>query len=74
MSLAFQAGYKTRGYLEGEVWDASPVIRVGLSFALDRDYKQDDTVPEYFSPVKKKKLTKSQKRKAAIAKKKVQRK
>lgn len=74
MSLAFQAGYKTRGYLEGEVWEASPVIRVGLSFALDRDYSQDDTVPEYFTPVKKKKLTKSQKRKAAIAKKKVQRK
>jgi hypothetical protein len=74
MSLAFQAGYKTRGYLEGEVWEASPVIRVGLSFALDRDYSQDDTVPEYFTQSKKKKLTKSEKRKLSKAKQKVKRK
>jgi hypothetical protein len=64
MSLAFQAGYKTRGYMEGEVWDASPVIKVGLSFALDRDYIQDDTVPEYFTVSKKKKKSVTQKRKS----------
>lgn len=47
MSLMVQAGYKTRGYMEGEVWDASPIIRAGLSFNLDKDFEQDDTVPEY---------------------------
>jgi hypothetical protein len=47
VSLAIQAGYKTRGYTEGEVWNASPILRVGLSFAMDRDYVQDDSVPEY---------------------------
>jgi hypothetical protein len=50
MSLAFQAGYKTRGYMEGEVWNAGPIAKIGLSFALDRDYTEDDTVPEYFVP------------------------
>ncbi|MEX1189719.1 MAG: hypothetical protein WED33_10715 [Bacteroidia bacterium] len=63
MSLAFDVGYKTRGYMEGEVWDASPILRAGLSFALDRDYEEDDTVPSYFVPEKKsKKKGKSKKR------------
>lgn len=62
MSLAFQAGYKTRGYMEGEVWEASPVIKVGLSWALDRDYVQDDTVPEYFTITKQKKKKSSSKK------------
>lgn len=63
MSLAFELGYKTRGYMEGEVWDETPIIRMGLSFALDRDYEEDDTVPSYFFPEEKtKKKRKSKKR------------
>jgi len=55
MSLAFQAGYKTRGFMEAEVWDAGPIAKIGLSFALDRDYTEDDTVPEYIFPESRKK-------------------
>jgi len=62
MSLAFELGYKTRGYMEGEVWEASPIIRAGLSFALDRDYEEDDTVPSYFVPEKKSKSKKKSKK------------
>lgn len=62
MSLAFKAGYKTRGYMEGEVWDASPIIKLGVSFALDRDYVQDDTVPEYFTPERRSDKKKSKKK------------
>jgi hypothetical protein len=47
LSLALHAGYKTRGYIEGEPWQEGPVIRVGLSFALENDFEEDDTVPEY---------------------------
>jgi hypothetical protein len=47
ISLAINAGYKTAGYTDGEPWQAGPVVKVGLSFALDRDYEEDDTVPEY---------------------------
>lgn len=62
MSLVVQAGYKTRGYMPGELWGAAPVVRVGLSFALDRDYEQDDTVPEYEEIPRKKKGSKKNKR------------
>jgi hypothetical protein len=47
LSAIVTAGYKTKGYMEGEVWNSGPILRAGLSFALDRDYEQDDTVPEY---------------------------
>ncbi|MCC6768868.1 MAG: hypothetical protein IT240_07480, partial [Bacteroidia bacterium] len=47
VSLALNASYKSKGYVEGEPWQAGPVIKVGLSFALERDYEEDDTVPEY---------------------------
>jgi hypothetical protein len=59
MSLAFEAGYKTMGFIEGENWQAGPVARIGLSFALDRDYEQDDTVPAYFVPQSKEEKSKS---------------
>jgi hypothetical protein len=62
ISLMFHAGYKTRGYMEGEVWEASPIIKVGLSVALDKDYTQDDTVPEYIIIPKKKKKAAGKKR------------
>jgi hypothetical protein len=58
----FHAGYKTRGYMEGEVWDATPILKVGLSVALDKDYTQDDTVPEYIIIPKKKKKAAGKKR------------
>jgi hypothetical protein len=47
MSIMLQAGYKTKGYMEGEMWKGTPIIRGGVSFNLDKDYEQDDTVPEY---------------------------
>ena len=54
MSLVVQAGYKTQGYMEGEVWNRTPILKVGLSFALDRDFEQEDVVPEYeFVPTRK---------------------
>jgi hypothetical protein len=62
MSLAFEAGYKTLGFIEGENWKAGPVARIGLSFALDRDYEQDDTVPAYFVPQTKNKKSKSKRK------------
>jgi hypothetical protein len=62
ISLMFHAGYKTRGYMEGEVWDATPILKVGLSVALDKDYTQDDTVPEYIIIPKKKKKAAGKKR------------
>ena len=68
LSVVFTAGYKTRGYMEGEVWDASPILRAGISFNLDKDFEQDDTVPEYeYIPNK---LTKKERKreKAKIAK------
>jgi hypothetical protein len=33
--------------MEGEVWDRGPILRAGLSFNLDRDYEQDDSIAEY---------------------------
>lgn len=62
MSLAFEAGYKTIGFIEGENWQAGPVARIGISFALDRDYEEDDTVPAYFIPQKKEKKSKSKRK------------
>lgn len=63
VSLAIQAGYKTRGYVDGEPWEKGPVLKFGLSFALDRDYEADDTVPEYeFVTSRKKKKARGAKR------------
>jgi len=70
MSVVIQAGYKTKGFMEGEIWNATPVIKVGLSFALDRDYVQDDTVPQY-EEVPRRSSIKADKKKAEIAKKKL---
>jgi hypothetical protein len=47
LSAVVTAGYKTRGYMEGEMWNSGPILRAGLSFNLDRDYEQDDSIAEY---------------------------
>jgi hypothetical protein len=47
LSAVVTTGYKTKGYMEGEVWDRGPILRAGLSFNLDRDYEQDDSIAEY---------------------------
>ena len=47
ISAVAQLGYKTRGFMEGEVWQAAPIIRIGLSFALDKDFEQDYNYPQY---------------------------
>jgi hypothetical protein len=33
--------------MEGEVWQAAPIIRIGLSFALDKDFEEDYNYPQY---------------------------
>ena len=48
--------------MEGEVWEATPILKVGLSVALDKDYTEDDTVPEYIIIPKKKKKASGKKR------------
>lgn len=69
MSLTVQAGFKTRGYLEGEVWNPSPILKIGLSFALDNDFEQEDVVPEYeFVPTRKEMRKKKLKRKNKVKK------
>ncbi len=47
ISAVAQLGYKTRGFMEGEVWQAAPIIRIGLSFALDKDFEEDYNYPQY---------------------------
>lgn len=47
LSAVVTTGYKTRGYMEGEMWNSGPILRAGLSFNLDRDFEQDDSIAEY---------------------------
>jgi hypothetical protein len=72
LSAIVTAGYKTKGYMEGEVWNAGPILRAGVSFALDRDYEQDDTVPEYEEVPKR--LTRKERQRARGKERKAERK
>ena len=47
ISVVAQVGYKTRGFMQGEVWQAAPILRIGLSFALDKDFEEDYNYPQY---------------------------
>jgi hypothetical protein len=72
ISAVAQLGYKTRGFMEGEVWQSSPIVRIGLSFALDKDYEQDYIYPEYeeiFTRKERKKAAQLAKKKEAKEKK-----